>query len=435
MDTHRNIFRCQPVHGRCRYPDEFIQHTHCRYHVPLPRDIQQPPSHTGHGHQAHNGGHTQVLVNRSGSHHISGERVRRIGGHHGHSDEEILYDDSYFGNSGGRIDDNDPAFSDDEDVFARSMSQVSNHGFVSGYRRGGTGHSERVSRGENGIGVATSRNGAVVRSGRSSRGPSARGETPRDPPLKFSTSHDGASRAETASRRGAASHGGQGPRDRMLEGQAPRETSNAATPRRGTRRSAASHSDRGPRDRMVQGEAPHDPPSNPGARIIRVAPAGTASRTNTAAHGLREPPIGTAEVAAPANTTSLITATAHQVEEPRNSTAQDATVANPSARRTVAAPTNTISRTDAAAHEIQQRLHSMDLGAATAGASSRTAAVTHSVQSPFNNSAQSAVARIPGGEDFQGGLSGHQASRNGVPKSVRFQTATRKAGAEVSEDY
>lgn len=28
MDTHRDIFRCQPVHGLCRYPHEFIHDTH-----------------------------------------------------------------------------------------------------------------------------------------------------------------------------------------------------------------------------------------------------------------------------------------------------------------------------------------------------------------------------------------------------------------------
>lgn len=329
--------------------------------------MQHPPRHTGHGHQTHGGGHTRLSGNRSGRHRISGERVGRVGGHHSYSDQEILYDDSCFGNSGSRIDDNDPEFSDDEDVFVRIMSQASNHGFRSGQRRGDTGRSESISRGENGSGAATSRSLP------------ARGEAPSDPPPITSIFHAGASRAITASRRGAASD-----RDRTQKGEAPRETSNAMTSRRGADppnavscRSAASHNDRGTRDTLVQGEAPHDPSSDTGARIQGVAPADTISRTTTTAHCFRESPIGTAEGAAPATTMFLITAAAHQVKESPNSMAQGATDANLTARQTVAVATNTVSRTAAATHEIQQRLHSMNLGAANVITNPHCAAVAH----------------------------------------------------------
>jgi len=422
MDTHHDVFRCQPVHGRCRYPDEFIHHTNCRYHVPLPPDIEHPPPRTGHGHQAHGsrhghghqahgsrhghshhghgGGHTRVSANLSGGRHISGGRIGRIGGHHNHFIEDNLHDASFFGNSGSGINDHDPAFSDDEDVLARSVSQASNHGFVSGQRRSGTGRSGRASLGGNGNGVATSRHGAAVRSGRSSRGPAARGETPRDPPLNTGTSHGDASRADRAPRSGAASHGG-----------------------------------RDPRDRMAQGEAAQDSPSNPGAPNRGAAPADTTSRTTTAAHDLREPPFSTAQGVAPASTMSLIAAAAHHVEEPRNSTTQDATKANTTARPVVAASANTTFHTATAAHCIQQRLHSMALGAATAGTSSRTAAAAHGFQAPTHSSAQGAAVQAYGGEVSQGGQHGPQASRIGVSKSVRFQTGTQRAEAGVSEDY
>lgn len=425
MDTHRDIFRCQSVHGRCRYPDEFIHDTHCRYYVPLPQEMQHPPRHTGHGHQTHGGGHTSVSGNRSGRHRISGERVGKVGGHHSHSVEEILYDDSCFGNSGSRIDENDPAFSDVEDVFVRSMSQASNHGFRSGQRRGDTGRNERISRGENSSGAATSHS------------PPARGEAPSDPPPITSIFHAWASRPIMASRRGAVSD-----RDRTQKGEAPRETSNAATSRCGADhpnaascRSAASHNDRGTRDALVQGEAPHDPSSDAGARIQDVAPANTISRTTTAAHCLRESPIGTAEGAAPATTMSLITAAAHQVKESPNSMAQGATDANLTARQTVAVATNMVSRTAAATHQIQQRLHSMNLGAAKVVTGSRSAAIAHSVQSPLNNSTQDSVAQTPGGEISRRALPGHQASLNGAPKSVIFETGKRKTEAGVSDDY
>ncbi len=378
MDTHHDVFRCQPVHGRCRYPDEFIHHTSCRYHVPLPPDIEHPPPRTGHGHQAHGsrhghshhahgGGHTRFSANLSGGRHISGGRIGRIGGHHNHFIEDNLHDASLFGNSGSRS---------------------------------GTSRSGRASLGGNGNGVATSRHGAAVRSGRSSRDPAARGETPRDPPLDTGTSHGGASRADRAPGSGAASHGG-----------------------------------RDPRDRMAQGEAAPDSSANPGAPNRGAAPVDTTSRTTTAAHDLREPPFSTAQGVVPASTMSLIAAAAHHVEEPRNSTTQDATKANTTARPFVAASANTTFHTATAAHGIQQRLHSMALGAATAGTSSRTAAGAHGFQAPTHSSAQGAAVQAYGGEISQGGQHGPQASRIGVSKSVRFQTGTQRAEAGVSEDY
>jgi len=389
MDTHHDVFRCQPVHGRCRYPDEFIHHTSCRYHVPLPPDIEHPPPRTGHGHQAHGsrhghghqahghshghshhahgGGHTRVSANLSGGRHISGGRIGTIGGHHNHFIEDNLHDASFFGNSGSRS---------------------------------GTGRSGRASLGGNGNGVATSRHGAAVRSGRSSRDPAARGETPRDPPLNTGTSHGGASRADRAPRSGAASHGG-----------------------------------RDPRDRMAQGEAAQDSPANPGAPNRGAAPADTTSRTTIAAHDLREPPFSTAQGVAPASTMSLIAAAAHHVEEPRNSTTQDATKANTTARPVIAASAKTTFHTATAVHGIQQRLHSMALGVATAGTSSRTAAAAHGFLARIHSTAQGAAAQAYGGRVPQGGATGPQASRNGVSKSVRFQTGTQKPEAGVSEDY
>lgn len=389
MDTHHGVFRCQPVHGRCRYPDEFIHHTNCRYHVPLPPDIEHPPPRTGHGHQAHGsrpghghqahgsrhghshhahgGGHTRVSPNFSGGRHISGGRIGRVGGHHNHFIEDNLHDASLCGNSDSRS---------------------------------GTGRSGRASLGGNGNGVATSRHGAAVRSGRSLRDPAARSETSRDLLLNTGTTHGGASRADRTPRSGAASHGG-----------------------------------RDPRDRMAQGEAAQDSSANPGAPNRGAAPADTTSRTTNATHDLREPRFSTAQGVVPASAMSLIAAAAHHVEEPRNSTTQDATKANTAARPVVAASANTTFHTATAAHGIQQRLHSMALGAATAGTNSRTAAGARGFQAPAHSSAQGAAVKAYGGEISQGGQHGPQASRIGVSKSVRFQTGTQRAEAGVSEDY
>lgn len=463
MDTHHDIFRCQPVHGRCRYPDEFIHHYDCRYHVPLPQDIQNPPRHTGHGHKAHGSrhghghptrgshhgqghhargeAHARLSDNRSSSKHISGGRIGRTGGHHAHSDEVIVYDDSHFGSFAGRNDKNDPAFPDDEDVFAQSMEQASNNGFVPGRRRE-TGPSGRTSLGGNGNGTATSHNGTAWRSGRASHNPATRGETPRDTPHYTGTSHAGLSNVGTASRRGAALHGGQGTRDRMQEGKTPHGSSNARASRRGdaptnvvSRRSVASHSDRGSLDKTTPGEGPYDTPSNPGARISSMAFADSTFRATIHTQSLRETPIGTAEGALPAKKTSLATTAAHRADEPRNNKPQGATFTNPAARPTVVAPANTTSQTAAAAHEIQQRMESMALGAATADPSPRTANTAHGVQGLPHSKAQGGLAQAYGGKATQAGPSRPQASRNGGLKSVRFQTGTPKPEAGVSDDY
>lgn len=240
LDTHQDVFLCQPVHGRCRYPDESIHRTECRYRDPLPPDIQYPPptsSRSGHGHHAHgshhghgqhahgrSGGHSRIPGNSSGSHHESERRGVRIGGHHGHLEKDNVYDDSYFGHFDDGNDDDEAALSDDEDVFTRTMTQASNHGFISGSRRGGMGRGGRTSPSGNGNDAAASRHGAAVRNGRDSGVLVARGEIPRGPSSNAGASQRGTAPADTTSLAVATTHSVRTPSSRTAQGTAPTHT-------------------------------------------------------------------------------------------------------------------------------------------------------------------------------------------------------------------
>ena len=180
---HGQDFRCQPgPTGRCRYPDELLHHRTCRYRAELPPDIQYPPpSHHqgGHAHQQarssmrdpggpHSGsrGHGHLFPANHGGFGSGLPRRGPVGPFNHHrggprsDDESSAYDASYDSFSDGSVDDDDQtAYSDEDDLFTRSMSQASEFGFAPGRHRQAMHNGPH--RASGGMGHAAARHGAL----------------------------------------------------------------------------------------------------------------------------------------------------------------------------------------------------------------------------------------------------------------------------------
>lgn len=260
-EANRDKFLCQPVLGRCQYPDEFIHSGACRYRVPLPPGIiyspvpGPPPGHASHTH------------GRPG-HHGFGGHSGPSNPRPGHRDHDRDYGGSYYGYSENDYeyseDEDGAVYSDEEDLYARSMSQASDYGFGEGARQGGAGHggasrggpngahgrasqgrapNARVVRGDDGTapsraprsgpsGAGAARGGDFVGPGGASRGgaPAAHGRASRSGAARGDddgAAPAGASRSETPNA-GAARGGGAGTRGGTSRGQPPRQPNSRA---------------------------------------------------------------------------------------------------------------------------------------------------------------------------------------------------------------
>ncbi len=197
--TELNIdkFPCQPVRGRCQYPDEFLHQPNCRYRVQLPPGVEYPPlpgPHRGNGHHGQSG------------HPSNHRRSNQFGPPPNHRDDDRIHAEDYYGYSGSDdeySDDEDEAvYSDEEDLYARSMSQASDYGFTEGNRRGGAGQRGTSRGGPNGAhGRATQ--------GRAPNAGAARGDDVAAPsrPLRSGPSGAGATRGGDAAGPGRAARG------------------------------------------------------------------------------------------------------------------------------------------------------------------------------------------------------------------------------------
>ena len=176
MMEHQQEFRCQPVHGRCQYPNEMLHFENCQYDVPLPPGIEFEPTMEMMGAPRHGsrGGHGPPPAfghSSHGGHPAYRGHATPLATPRGHGNGFGYDDDTY--DSYAEEDDEDD-YSDGEDLYARSMSQASSRGFVPGRARGGM----------------------------------ARGGAPRGGAARGGTAHGGTARG------GSAGHGGSGGRGR-----------------------------------------------------------------------------------------------------------------------------------------------------------------------------------------------------------------------------
>lgn len=170
-DLNTDKFLCQPYHGRCQYPDEFLHDIECRYRVDLPPGVEYPPLPGPPGH------HSQ-------SHPLGPPPGRR--------DVDRSHGGSYYGYSASDSeyseDEDGAVYSDEEDLYTRSISQASDHGFGAGTRRGGAGHG------------GASRGGPTVAQGRAPQDNTPQGRASRGGP-------PGATAASSGIRGDTTAHG------------------------------------------------------------------------------------------------------------------------------------------------------------------------------------------------------------------------------------
>lgn len=214
-EANYDKFPCRPVRGRCQYPDEFIHSNACRYRVPLPPDIEYfsvagpRPGHASHTHgrPGHHGfgGHSGPSNPRPGRR----DNDRDYGGsYYGYSEDDYEYSE----------DEDGAAYSDEEDLHARSVSQTSDHGFNPGRRqggatrggasRGGTARGSANAQGRGSEGGApdtgSARGGRAAAPGRASQGGASGGVAARG---GRAAAPDGASRGGDADTRTTRVHG------------------------------------------------------------------------------------------------------------------------------------------------------------------------------------------------------------------------------------